>query len=84
LVEGVAPDSVGLVVDNVDVTTEQWGIVALMTDVSQLTLTHPILTIAMERCSLAISELVEREMARVLLTCTNVVYHWCYNSCNYH
>lgn len=74
LVEGVPPDAVGLVVDNVDVTVEQWGIVALLTDVAQLTLSHPVLNVAMERCSLAISEVVERELAKVLMTCTNVVY----------
>lgn len=74
LVEGVAPDGVALALDNVDITVEQWGIVALLTDVSALTLTHPVLNIAIERCSLAISELMEREQARVLMACTNVVY----------
>src|SRR5437867_3669564 len=74
LVEGVPPDAVGLVVDGIDVTVEQWGIVALITDVSQVTLTHPVLTVAMERCSLALSELMEREQAKVLMTNTNVVY----------
>jgi len=74
LTEGVAPDGVGLVVDNVDVTVQQWGIVAVLTDVSMLTLVHPVLTLAIERCALAISELVERELAKTVLTCTNVVY----------
>jgi N4-gp56 family major capsid protein len=75
LVEGVAPDSVGLSFDNVDVVTEQWGIVAFLSDVGQLTITHPILQIAIERCSLAISELVEREIANTMLsTGTSVIY----------
>lgn len=74
LVEGVAPDGVQLVVDPIDVTVQQWGIVALLTDVSVLTLVHPVLTIAIERCALAISELVERELSKTLLTGTNVVY----------
>lgn len=75
LIEGVAPDSVQMGFTFVDVTVEQWGIVALLTDVGQLTITHPILQIAIERCSLAISELVEREIANTLLsTGTNVIY----------
>ena len=74
LTEGVAPDGVALVVDPINVVTQQWGIVALLTDVSVLTLVHPVLTIAVERCALAISELVERELAKTVLTCTNIVY----------
>lgn len=74
LAEGIPPDSIGMFFDSVDVTLEQWGIVAMLTDVSQLTITHPILQIAMERCSLAISELTERENCKVLLTGTQVVY----------
>lgn len=75
LVEGVAPDSEDMGFVYVDITTEQWGIVARLTDVGLLTITHPILQIAMERCSLAIAELVERELATVLLQSgTSVVY----------
>jgi N4-gp56 family major capsid protein len=74
IVEGVAPDSVGLGFTFVDVTVEQWGIVALLTDVGILTITHPILEIAIERCALAISELTERENAKVLLTGTSAIY----------
>ena len=74
LVEGVPPDSVGLGFAFVDVTVEQWGIVALLTDVGMLTLTHPILQIALERCALAIAELIERENAKVLMTGTSVIY----------
>ena len=75
LVEGVPPDSVGMAFDTVNITVEQWGIVALLTDVGMVTITHPILQIAMERCSLAISELTEREQANVLLNSgTTVIY----------
>ncbi len=75
LVEGVPPDSVGLSFTFIDVVTEQWGIVALLTDVGMITITHPILQIAMERCSLAISELVERQTAMTLLNAgTSVIY----------
>lgn len=74
LVEGTPPSSVQQENEYVDITVEQWGIVSLLTDVSIKTLTHPVLQIAIERCSLAISELVEREQAKVLMTCSNVVY----------
>ncbi len=75
LVEGVPPDSVALGFTFVDVTLEQWGIVALLTDVGLVTITHPILQIAIDRCSLAIAELMEREMANTLLnTGTTVIY----------
>ena len=36
LVEGVTPNTLALEVENVDVTVEQWGIIALLTDVVQL------------------------------------------------
>ena len=74
LIEGVPPASQGLVVDNVDVTVEQWGIVCQLTDVAMLTVNHPILQIAMDRTALAISETTERETGRVLITSPNVVY----------
>jgi N4-gp56 family major capsid protein len=75
LVEGVPPDSVALGLTFVDVTLEQWGIVALLTDVGMVTITHPILQIAIDRCALAMAELMEREMAVTLLnTGTSVIY----------
>jgi len=75
LVDGVPPDAVGLTLDTVDITVEQWGIVALLTDVALVTLVHPQLEIAMQRCALAIAELQEREIARTLLnTGTAVIY----------
>ena len=74
LTEGVAPEAVALAIDNVDVTVEQWGIVVLITDVGLITTKHPALTMATERTALAISEVLEREMAQVLMAGTNVFY----------
>lgn len=74
LTEGVAPDAVALAVDNVDVTVEQWGIVVLITDVGLITTKHPALTIAINRTALAMAEVLEREMAVMLLGGTNVYY----------
>ncbi len=74
LIEGVPPDSVGLGFTYVDVTVEQWGIVALLTDIGVLTLSHPVLQIAIERCALALAELIERENTKVLMSGTSVTY----------
>lgn len=74
LTEGIAPDAVALAVDNVDVTTEQWGIVVLITDVGLITTKHPALNIAVQRTALAMAEVLEREMCVMLLGGTNVYY----------
>jgi N4-gp56 family major capsid protein len=74
LTEGVPPDAIGLTIEKVDVTVEQWGIVALLTDVVQLTTTHPALTKAIELTGLAMAEVLEREQAKVLLGGTKVIY----------
>ncbi len=74
LTEGTPPDAVALAVENVDVTVEQWGIVVLLTDVALITTQHPALNIAIERCSLAMAETLEREMGKTLLAGTNVFY----------
>jgi N4-gp56 family major capsid protein len=74
LTEGTPPDAVALAVENVDVTVEQWGIVVLLTDVALITTQHPALNIAIERCSLAMAEVLEREMAKTLLAGTNVFF----------
>ncbi|MGL5936908.1 MAG: N4-gp56 family major capsid protein [Cetobacterium sp.] len=74
LVEGVTPSSVALELENVDTVLEQWGLVALLTDVVQLTVKHPMLNIAIERVSMALKESFEREDANVMLAGTNVTY----------
>ena len=74
LTEGVAPSNVAFSVTTRDVTVQQWGIVVLLTDVAELTTVHPMLTSAIERTALAMSEMFEREMAQTLMTGTNVTY----------
>jgi N4-gp56 family major capsid protein len=71
---GPAPDAVALAVENVDVTVDQWGIVVLLTDVALITTQHPALQIAIERCSLVMAEVLEREMGKTLLSGTNVFF----------
>ncbi len=74
LTEGTAPSAVALSITNKDVTVQQWGIVVLLSDVAELTTVHPMLTAAIERTALAMSEMFEREMAQTLMTGTNVTY----------
>jgi len=74
LTEGTAPTAVALSIENVDVTTEQWGIVVLLTDVVMITTKHPALNVAVSRTALAMAEVLEREMAVTLLAGTSVVY----------
>ena len=74
LVEGVTPSTVAFTMTNIDVTVEQWGIVTLLTDVVQLTVRHPMLNIAIDRTSMVMRELAEREDALVLMALTNVTY----------
>ena len=74
LVEGVTPPSNALTMTNVDVTVEQWGIVAVFTDVVDLTVTHPMISIGLDRVSMAMKETTERECANVLMAATNVTF----------
>lgn len=74
LIEGVPPSTVALALEFVDATVEQWGIVVLLTDMVQLTVRHPVLQIAVDRTSLAIAEVIEREANKVLLAGTRVLY----------
>ena len=74
LTEGTAPDAIALAIENVDVTVEQWGLVVLLTDVSMITTKHPALNVAINRTALAMAEVLEREIANVLLAGTTVVF----------
>lgn len=74
LTEGVPPDAVALATENVDVTLEQWGIVVLLTDVAEITTTHPALQIAINRTAKAIAEVLEREQNQMLLAGTQVYF----------
>src|SRR5262249_20647761 len=74
LVEGQTPFTNSLTLSNIDVVCEQWGIVALLTDVVELTVRHPLLNIAIDRVSMAMKEAAEREDAVVLMAGTNVSY----------
>ncbi len=74
LTEGVPPAAIGLTTQNVDITLNQWGIVALITDVALITTVHPALVLAIDRTALAIAETLEREMCKTMLGGTQVIF----------
>lgn len=74
LVEGVTPPTNAMEMESVDVTLEQWGLIAQLTDVVMLTVKHPMLQLSIDRVSLAMKEFMEREDATVLMSGTNVTY----------
>jgi N4-gp56 family major capsid protein len=74
LVEYVTPPTNAFVLTNVDVTVEQWGIVAAFSDMIELTVKEPTVSTAIDRVSMAMKETFEREDANVLMGATNVTY----------
>src|SRR5262245_9662357 len=72
--EGITFPTNNLTLINVDVTVQQWVIVVALTDVLELTTTHPMLNIAIDRVSLVMAETAEREDANTLMAATNVTY----------
>lgn len=74
LIEGVSPSTNALELEYVDCTVEQWGIVVALTDQVELTTRHPMLNTAINRVSMVMKELSEREDAEVLMGATNVTY----------
>jgi N4-gp56 family major capsid protein len=74
LLDGVTPPGVNMTMEYVDVTVEQWGLVAIITDQVELTTTHPMLNTAIERVAMALKETGEREDALVLMTAPNTTF----------
>jgi N4-gp56 family major capsid protein len=74
LIEGVTPSTDSLTLENVNVTVEQWGLVVALTDVLELTVQHPMVSLAIERVAMAMKETSEREDAEVLMGATNVTF----------
>jgi N4-gp56 family major capsid protein len=74
LVEYVTPPTNAFVLTNVDVTVEQWGLVAAFSDMIELTVKEPTVSTAIDRVSMAMKETFEREDANVLMGATNVTF----------
>jgi len=74
LVQGIPPDEITGTVENVDITVGQWGVVIRLTDVAELTISHPIVQLFLDRAVMCIGEVQEREACKTLLTATNAVF----------
>ena len=74
LSEGITPDATPLVVNKVTAMLEQWGMVVALTDVAEMTTTHPALNAAKDRLGNASAELQDREIQRTLQGGGTVVF----------
>lgn len=78
----ISPDNEGLTppitrrqpITVIEATVDQWIEIMAVTDVSELTVYHKALQIIIERMGTQAAELVDRELQRVLLGGTNIVF----------
>jgi N4-gp56 family major capsid protein len=72
--EGDTPDSVAISVETVQAITDQWILVVEHTDLAEITIKHPIVSVTTELLGLAQAELVDREIQKVLMAGSDVVF----------
>lgn len=74
LTEGTPPSSTNMALTTVSAVSDQWGAYIAISDVAQLTIKHPLLSVAIELLGYQAAELVDREIINVLLAGTSVSY----------
>lgn len=74
LTDGTTPTSQNLTVTVVTATAVQWGTVATITDVAQMSIKHKPLQKAIELLGLNAGETIEREIFKVVAAGTSVYY----------
>ncbi len=74
LTEGTPPSSTTMALSTVSAVSDQWGAYVAISDVAQLTIKHPLLSVAIELLGYQAAELVDREIINVLLAGTSVSY----------
>lgn len=72
--EGTTPTSQLLSVETVSAVVDQWIMVVTLTDLSVITIKHPLIPIVTERLGEAKANLVDREIQKVLLAGDNVTF----------
>jgi N4-gp56 family major capsid protein len=72
--EGSTPASQQLSVETVSAVVDQWIMIVTLTDLSVLTIKHPLVPIVTERLGIAKAELVDREIQKVLLASDSVMF----------
>lgn len=74
LTEGSDPSVNDWTTEQVTVAMEQWGDIIKITDVAQLTTSHPALQLAMDLLSDNAQRVIDREIQIVWLAGTNIIY----------
>ena len=74
LSEGVPPVGQTMTVTMVSATALQWGDKITLTDVTELTIKHPVFNIAKELCTLSVAETLERNTFNNLMGGTQINY----------
>lgn len=74
LTEGVTPSDVSMSISVVSAVMDQWGAVIPISDVAIDSVKHPVLQKAIELAAYQMKEVVDREIALVLLSGTNVFF----------
>ena len=74
LTEGVTPGDTTMAVSTVTAVMDQWGAVIPISDVAIDSVKHPVLQEAISLASIQAQETVDREIAKTLLTGTNIFY----------
>jgi N4-gp56 family major capsid protein len=72
LVEGLAPDATGVTINFVEATMEQYGFVARLSEVAELTARHPVIQLTLNRMGLNAAETYDQLIFNVLAAATNV------------
>jgi N4-gp56 family major capsid protein len=72
--EGTTPSSQKLSVETVTAVVDQWILIVTLTDLSVLTIKHPLVPIVSDLLGLAQAELVDREIQKVLVADSSVTF----------
>jgi N4-gp56 family major capsid protein len=71
LVEGIAPDATGVTINYVEATMEQYGFVARLSEVAELTARHPVIQLTLNRMGLNAAETYDQLIFNTLDAATN-------------
>jgi N4-gp56 family major capsid protein len=74
LTEGTTPDNTTMSISTVSASVDQWGAYVNLSDVSQLTIKHPVMVKAIDLMGYQAAETVDREIIKVLLAGTSVSF----------
>lgn len=74
LTEGTPPSGTAMSITQVTAIADQWGDVVKITDVAELTISHPVMSIANDLLAKQAAETLEREIQIALNAATNIQY----------